>query len=295
RGAARSAGHPLRQEHHRRRGGGAHQVARARSDQHRRPGRGRQLQRLQRTGGAQRAAHQPPARPAAGREPRARAGLDARRRKRLDRRRDLHRRRAGGTDVITFRAKLLWQPSDMLRSQFMYEELDDRSPSPAAVNVTPTDPTPGTNVPYFVFAQLGLPGHLTGDPLGQAGITNRAGYLIDAQNGHHVTAEGYHLNTDLYLGAGTITWVQGYRSQNSSLPSNYTGVVGPVSVFDANRSDIRKTWQEEVRFASRQMGPFNYVAGLFYQHDDTRFCVAQILGIYVLFGLPTPAGAQPGG
>src|SRR6185437_15902868 len=53
--------------------------------------------------------------------------------------------------------------------------------------------------------------------------------------------------------------------------------------------------QEEVRFASRQMGPFNYVAGLFYQHDDTRFCVAQILGIYDLFGVPTPGGAQPGG
>ena len=203
--------------------------------------------------------------------------------------------RAGGTDVLTFRAKLLWQPSDMLRSQFMYEELDDRSPSPAAVNVTPTDPTPGTNVPYFVFAQLGLPGHLTGNPLDQAGITDRAGYLIDAQDGHHVTAEGYHLNTDIYLEPGTVTWVQGYRSQNSSLPSNYTGVVGPVSVFDANRSDLRKTWQEEVRFASRQMGPFNYVAGLFYQHDDTKFCVAQILGIYDLFGVPTPPGAQPGG
>ncbi|MDE2262338.1 MAG: TonB-dependent receptor, partial [Gammaproteobacteria bacterium] len=204
-------------------------------------------------------------------------------------------RRVGGTDVLTFRAKLLWQPSDMLRSQFMYEELDDRSPMPASVNVTPTNPTPGTGTPYFVFALLGLPGHLTGNPLDQAGITDRAGYLIDAQNGHHVTAEGYHLNTDIYLEPGTITWVQGYRSQNSSLPSNYTGVVGPLSVFDANRSDLRKTWQEEVRFASKQMGPFNYVAGLFYQHDDTKFCVAQILGIYDLFGVPTPPGAQAGG
>jgi iron complex outermembrane recepter protein len=204
-------------------------------------------------------------------------------------------RRAGGTDVLTLRAKLLWQPSDMLRSQFMYEELDDRSPMPASVNVTPTNLRPGTNLPYFVFAELGLPGHFTGNPLDEAGITDRTGYLIDAQNGHHVTAEGYHLNTDIFLQPGTITWVQGYRSQSSSLPSNYTGVVGPLSVFDANRSDLRKTWQEEVRFASRQMGPFNYVAGLFYQHDDTKFCVAQILGIYDLFGVPTPPGAQPGG
>src|SRR5262249_16576912 len=93
----------------------------------------------------------------------------------------------------------------------------------------------------------------------------------------------------------TITWVNGYRNQESSLPSDYTGIVGPLSVFDANRSDIRRTWQEEIRFASKADGPFNYVAGAFYQHDKTPFCVAQLLGIYDLFGVPTPAGATPGG
>lgn len=204
-------------------------------------------------------------------------------------------RRVGGTYVDTFRAKLLWEPSAMLRTQFMYEALDDRSASPGAVNLTPTNDSPGSNTPYFVFALLGLPGHFTGNPLDQAGLTTRSGYLINTQAGHHVTAEGYHLNTHIYLEPGTITWVQGYRSQDSSLPSNYTGVVGPLSVFDANRSDLRKTWQEEIRFASKQMGPLNYVAGLFYYHDNDRFCVAQILGIYDLFGVPTPPGAQPGG
>jgi iron complex outermembrane receptor protein len=204
-------------------------------------------------------------------------------------------RRIGGTYVDTFRAKLLWEPSSAMRTEFMYEALDDRSASPGAVNLTPTNDTPGTNTPYFVFTQLGLPGHVTGNPLDQAGLTTRSGYLIDTQAGHHVTAEGYHLNTDIYLKQGTITWVQGYRTQDSSLPSNYTGVVGPLSVFDANRSDLRKTWQEEIRFASKQIGPLNYVAGLFYYHDNDKFCVAQILGIYDLFGVPTPPGAQPGG
>jgi iron complex outermembrane receptor protein len=66
-------------------------------------------------------------------------------------------------------------------------------------------------------------------------------------------------------------------------------------VFDANRSDRRKTWQQELRFASKQLGAFNFVAGVFYQHDNTKFCVAQILGIYDLFGVPTPPGLQPGG
>jgi len=204
--------------------------------------------------------------------------------------------RVGGTDVFTARAKLLWQPMDDLHALFTYENLQDRSKTPGALNVTPTDLNPhAPGVPYFVFAQLGLPGHLTGNPLDQAGVTNRDGFLIDSARGHRVQADGFHLNLDWLAGPGALSWVQGYRSQNSSLPSNYTGVVGPVSVFDANRSDRRKTWQEELRFASNSSGPFNYVAGAFYQHDDTKFCVAQILGIYDLFGIPTAPGLAAGG
>jgi iron complex outermembrane recepter protein len=203
--------------------------------------------------------------------------------------------RIGGTNVITGRAKLLWQPIDNFRALFTYEMLDDRSQTPASVNVTPTSLAPNSNLPYFVFAQLGLPGYTGNSPLNNAGVDNRTGYLIDEQKGHQVIASGWHLNMDYTLDPGTFTWVQGYRSQDSSLPSDYTGVVGPLSVFDANRSDRRKTWQEEVRFASKDFGPWNFVLGGFYQHDDTKFCVAQVLGIYDLFGVPTPPGTSPGG
>ncbi|MBS0579444.1 MAG: TonB-dependent receptor [Proteobacteria bacterium] len=201
----------------------------------------------------------------------------------------------GGTDVFTARAKLLWQPIDSVKVNFMYEAVRDNSPTPGAVNTTPSDLNPATGFPYFVFPNLGLPGYTGNDPLNNGGTDNRAGYLVDIPRGHQVQANGYHLNTDWTISGGTFTWVQGWREQKSSLPSNYTGVVGPVSVFDANRSDDRKTWQEELRFASEQMGKFNYVAGLFYQHDDTAFCVAQILGIYDLFGVPTPPGTSAGG
>jgi iron complex outermembrane receptor protein len=204
-------------------------------------------------------------------------------------------RRLGGSDVFTGRAKLLWQPMDNLKAQFTYERLNDRSPAPGAVNTTPANLSPATGNPYFVFAAFGLAGIAGGDPLNNAGTTNRDGYLINMPRGHRVDADGEHLNIDWTTAAGTLTWVQGYRAQDSSLPSNYTGVVGPLSIFDANRSDRRKTWQEELRFASTQIGNFNYVAGAFYQHDNTKFCVAQILGIYDLFGVPTPPGAQPGG
>lgn len=201
----------------------------------------------------------------------------------------------GGTDVLTGRAKLLWQVTDSLKTQLTYEMVRDRSESVGAVNGTPTDPLPGQAYPYFVMAALGLPGNFSGNPLNQGGMTKRPGYLIDMQKGHQVDVDGLYLNTDWQLAPGTLTWVQGIRKSESSLPSNYTGVVGPLSVFDANRSDERETWQEELRFASSGTGAFNYVVGGFFQHDDTKFCVAQILGIYDLFGVPTPAGAEPGG
>ncbi|HEY2808237.1 MAG TPA: TonB-dependent receptor [Steroidobacteraceae bacterium] len=201
----------------------------------------------------------------------------------------------GGSDVFTARVKLLWQPIDNLKVNFTYEALRDNSPAPGAVNTTPSNPDPSTGFPYFVFPNLGLPGYTGNDPFNNAGSDNRAGYLIDLPRGHSVQANGYHLNTDWTINGGTFTWVQGWRQQDSSLPSNYTGVVGPISVFDANRSDERKTWQEEIRFASNNIGKFSYVAGLFYQHDDTAFCVAQVLGIYDLFGVPTPPGTSPGG
>ena len=197
--------------------------------------------------------------------------------------------RIGATDVLTARAKLNWQITDDLSAKFQYEQVRDRSQTPAAVNTSPA----GT-----VFSLLGLQGNCTNsDPLNCAGIDNRSGYLVDMQKGHRVDADGFYVNVDWKTDAGTLTVDGGYRSQDSSLPSDYTGTVGPVSIFDANRSDIRKTYQYEARFASKDVGPVNYVVGAFYQHDDTKFCVAQILGIYDLFFDQTTnnLGLTPGG
>ena len=73
-------------------------------------------------------------------------------------------RRVGGTDVFTGRAKLLWQPNDNFKALFTYEMLNDRSQTPGAVNTTPTASLPGAAAPYFVFANLGLPGYSGSDP-----------------------------------------------------------------------------------------------------------------------------------
>lgn len=197
----------------------------------------------------------------------------------------------GGDDNISGRAKLLWTPTDKLSILLQYEYLDDKGDAPPAVNET--DP----NSAQF-FNVIGLSGVTKGDPLDQAGITNRD-RLADGtptglrfSDGHNIDIDGYYMNIDWEIGDYTVNSVTGYREQESYLPSTYTGEVGDinniVSLFDAVRFDSRETFQQEIRIASNYDGPFNFVAGGFYQEDQTDFNVIQYLGILELFGSAVP-------
>src|SRR3546814_5431168 len=80
-----------------------------------------------------------------------------------------------------------------------------------------------------------------------------------------VDVDGVFLNVNVDIGPGTITNVAGYRFQRSRLPNSTTGmgsIVAPdgdeLALFDLNRSDNRKTWQEELRFASDFGGRFDF-------------------------------------
>ncbi len=198
--------------------------------------------------------------------------------------------RVGGTNVWNVRAKLLAQPTDNVRALLQYEFLRDRSDSPATVNTTSPDN------PSLLFNLLGLSGNPKGDPHKLGGVSNRQGLLLDVDKGHRIDVDGVYLNVDVDTSVGTITSVSGYRSQKSRLANTYTSTApvaddGEVlSLFDANRSDDRKTYQQELRFASTFDGPFNFVAGAFYQNDKTDFCVAQVLGFQDLVAPPTPYG-----
>lgn len=196
--------------------------------------------------------------------------------------------RVGGDHIGSARAKLLWEPTDGSSILFQYSYLRDNSRSPVGVNTTPADPS-------FLTYNLNVGGQ-RGDPLTHGGLTNRTDNLLDMKHGYKINVDGYYLNAKFDVGAGTITNVAGYRSQRSRLPNSYVDVVPvaadgePLSLFDANRSDNRKTWQEELRFASSFSGPFNFVSGVFYQHEEIEFCVAQTLGFLDLVGPGTPWG-----
>jgi len=124
-----------------------------------------------------------------------------------------------------------------------------------------------------------------------AGSTLRDdGKFLDIPGGHIVDIDGIYLNGDWAFNDNyTLYFNAGRREQESKLPSSYGGNTGPISLFDATRDDERETSQLEVRIGSNLDGPINFVAGGFYQKDDTEFCVLQYVGMIDGFFVGTPA------
>ena len=191
----------------------------------------------------------------------------------------------GGDDSFSARLKGLWQPNENFTALAQYEIIRDDGDSPPSVNTTDPDGP-------LVFNALGLTSD-SGDAIDNAAVTNRDDLLLHMSDGHQIDIDGYYLNMDWTVGDYTLSSVTGYREQDSELPNTYTGEVGPNSLFDANRQDERTTFQQEIRIASDFTGPFNFVAGGFYQDDDTTFCVNQVLGFLDLFGLGSDLFGDP--
>ncbi len=191
----------------------------------------------------------------------------------------------GGDDVFSGRAKLLWSPSENVNLLFQYEYVRDEGDSPPIVQ----ESTAGYIFPLWNYPAAPL----AGDPLDNAGSTLRcdsdpAGVCIT--QGHLVDIDGIYLNGDWRINDDyTLYFNAGRREQESRLPSSYVGQTGPISGFDATRDDDRDTSQVEFRIGSSLDGNFNFTAGLYFQEDDTEFCVLQYVGFLDGFFLGTPA------
>ena len=199
--------------------------------------------------------------------------------------------RVGGKDVFNGRIKLLVEPSSNISALFQYEMLRDRSDTVPSVNEN--DEYTGTVGFLTDFLGLNVP-NSSSDPLNNAGITLRN----DAFQRDHqrINVDGLYANIDVDFEIGRLSSVTGWRKQTSRLPNSYAGVtaVAPdgdrLSVFDASRDDDRKTFQQELRFASELEGPVDFVVGAFYQRDTVDFCVSQLLGFLDLVSGPLPFG-----
>jgi iron complex outermembrane receptor protein len=182
----------------------------------------------------------------------------------------------GGEDSFYGRLKGLWRVNEDVEVLFQYENLRDRSDAVPAFNDTP----PGSGYLWELFG-LTRP---TGDPIDNVASSGRNELLMRMGDGQRIDVDGFFVNLDWNLGNHKLSSVSGYREQSERLPNTYTGAVPVtasgevISLFDASRDTDRETLQQEIRLASDLEGPVNYVLGGFYQQDDTRFCVLQILG-----------------
>lgn len=191
----------------------------------------------------------------------------------------------GGDDVLSFRAKLLWQPTDNFNALFQYEHIRDDGDTPPIVNESRSG--------YF-FDTWGFEAD-QGDPLDIAAVTNEDRFLFNMSKGHQVDIDGFYLNMEWTLSDSyTLHSVTGYRDQESHLPNTYTGETFRT-LFDATRDDTRETFQQELRLASDLDGPLNFVGGLYYQEEDVDFCVVQVVGFVdlLLDGEPTFLSNNP--
>ncbi len=184
---------------------------------------------------------------------------------------------AGGQDVFSGRLKAQWNASENLTALLQFEVMKDRSDAVPSFNDTPV------GAPYlWNFLGFTRP---TGDPLNNMASTNRNDSLLEMGKGQKIDVEGAYLNLDWKLGNYTLYSVSGYRKQDEHLPNTYTGAApvnamtgAPLSLFDATRDTTRITTQQELRIASNLDGAFNFVGGGFYQRNDAKFCVVQLLG-----------------
>ena len=135
----------------------------------------------------------------------------------------------GGKDVFAAKAKLLWQPNDRYEAYFIWETVRDDSDSPPGVNETPAGEG-------FLFELLGFPGIAAAghsDPF-STGMTQQ-GNGINIRDGHRVDVDGFYLNQSLDFDRFTLKSITGYREQEETLPSTYTGEAF-LSLFDATRN-----------------------------------------------------------
>ena len=187
--------------------------------------------------------------------------------------------RLGGRDVLAAKAKLLWQPSEQYSALLTGEIVHDRSASPPGVNESSSSD---------LLPALGFPGvgQTHQSNLYSTLITNNG--IIREQEGHRVDDSGIYLTQTFDQPVGEFKSITGYRDERSRLPSTYSGE-SFLTLFDSTRNTNRRTFQEELRFASKFRGPFNFVAGANYFHDSFAFLSYYSAGLAALIPVKDPA------
>ncbi len=175
----------------------------------------------------------------------------------------------GGKDAFAAKAKLLWEASDTFSAYLITEYVRDRSDSPPGVN---------ESVPSDLLPLLGFPGIKAAgqEDVFSTLITHNDNIQMD--KGHQVDVNGVYLHLDWNTPRGLIRSITSYRDEQQIFPSTYTGE-SFQTLFDSTRNTKRKTFQQEFRFVSNFDGPFEFVSGASYYHDEFDFIAFFSVGL----------------
>ena len=175
----------------------------------------------------------------------------------------------GGKNVFAAKAKLLWESSETFSAYLIAEFVRDRSDAPPGVN---------ESGPSDLLPLLGFPGN---EAAGNSDvfstlITHNDNIQMD--KGHQLDTDGIYLQLDWTMSHGTFKSITGYREEDQIFPSTYTGE-SFLTLFDSTRNTQRETIQQEFRFVSQLGGPFEFVAGASYYHDEFDFIAFFSVGL----------------
>jgi len=165
--------------------------------------------------------------------------------------------RGGEINSAVFRGKLLWKISDAVKvlTTFYYEHRDDQA------------------------AEAGFP---------QGGITTASFYppsVVPTQPWHYafdgptptanLDSRGANIKATVDLDAGTLTSITAYQNYNVLVVDDGHAAYSPgcIAAFDCIAGIIRtpdQAYSQEFDFASKQMGMFRYVAGVFGLDNDVQ-------------------------
>ncbi len=175
----------------------------------------------------------------------------------------------GGKNVFAAKVKLLWEPSDTFSAYLITEFVRDRSDSPPGVN---------ESIPSDLLPLLGFPGNAMAgnDDTFSTLISHNDNIQMD--KGHQQDIDGIFLHLDWNLSKGIFKSITGYREEEQIFPSTYTGE-SFKTLFDSTRNTMRETIQQEFRFVSDLGGPFEFVAGASYYHDEFDFIAFFSVGL----------------
>ncbi len=193
----------------------------------------------------------------------------------------------GGRDVMAAKIKFRYE-SENYSNDLIFEWLKDDSGAPGHVN---------ESTPAYLFNGLGFPGiHTpstnwggkawsnplaTGEPIGDANCNGTMAIC----KGHRVDADGIYFNQTWDLNDYTLKSITGWRSEEQSLASSYSGEAF-VSLYNASRNTKKEAWQQEIRLTSDFEGPFNFTAGALIAEETFWFSAHQSIGLQWFFGVP---------